>query len=386
MQREVVVENLWRRSRKTRSLAQRRIRFYTYTALAIAVLTISLTSPTQASSTGSNLVQNGGFETLMNTTGANGTSLPAGMPTAFGPLCAAHGAQTAASDCPTTSPVVDWQGSGLVVVYTPFSSSPSGTSADSIGATWKNFLPCADNNPAPGATCATRDTTGGTGAFRLWGPGTNTANCQSPCNAALLAPSNNLGNCDKMGCGGNFLALDGDFHLSSNGIPFQGEIQQQMTGLTAGKTYDISFFWAGGQQVPRSASGGLQYQFLVGLCPAGISPGDSVGATSTSLFNPGPSGTGCGVYTKVISAPSNGFSGWTPDTIDIKATQADELLSFIAIGTPSTGSQPPIVLLDGVTMQEQPVPEPKASSLLAIALVGLSGLAYRRPKWLRLAD
>ena len=39
-----------------------------------------------------------------------------------------------------------------------------------------------------------------------------------------------------------------------------------------------------------------------------------------------------------------------------------------------------------MTEQQQQVPEPNALSLLAIAFAGLSGLAYRRPKWLRLAD
>jgi len=189
---------------------------------------------------------------------------------------------------------------------------------------------------------------------------------------------NGLTNCNMAGCGGNFMAIDGDFGATtSNGTPYQGELRQQITDLTPGKSYDISFFWGGTQQAPRNAPTGLDFQLLVGLCPSGESAGPTMG-----LGTPGAHGS-CGFYTPIITTGNHGFTGWEHATnVSITATASSETLSFLALGTPAGASLPPMVLLDGVsaTEEEHGVPEPGTWSLLLIGFA-IAGIAWRRPKW-----
>jgi len=184
---------------------------------------------------------------------------------------------------------------------------------------------------------------------------------------------NGLRNCDLAGCGGNFVAIDGDWLAQ----PYQGSIRQQITGLIPGDTYDISFDWGGAQQTPRNNPPGvdLQFQLLVGLCGSGETPGPTAGFGA-----PGAHGT-CGFYTPMLTTGNHGFTGWHPDSLTIKATQSSETLSFLALGAPAGGGLPPIVLLDGVSAStEVPAPEPATWSLLLIGFA-IVGLAWRRPKW-----
>jgi hypothetical protein len=409
MQEGMIVTDRWRPTMKTKLVARRRSRTYAATALAIAIagLNISLTSPAQAQAT-SPLVTNGGFQTLITVPQGNGLgSVTAGTPTVFGNLCG-DGVLVASSICPTQSPVVGWTAKGLVAVFTPLAASPSGTSADSIGAQFKTFSPCTSVNPtAPpgsfGAPCSTPGESEARakadGAFRLWGPGNtgNDINYNGNCPGCVRfgkpgttpPPDNNLSNCNiSPDCGSNFIALDGDFHsftTTPDHTSFQGQIDQSISGLIPGRKYEISFFWAGAQQTPRSLPSGvsmLNYQLLVGLVPPGGSAGDNAGPNDDTLPTPGPSGTGFGVYTNIIHAPNHGFSGWNEGEVTIEATKANETLSFLALGTPSGGALPPIVLLDGVSMRV--VPEPGTWSLLGIGFAAIVGVAYRRRKWLNL--
>jgi hypothetical protein len=69
----------------------------------------------------------------------------------------------------------------------------------------------------------------------------------------------------------------------------------------------------------------------------------------------------------------------------IEATQSNETLSFLAIGTPSGMGLPPIVLLDGVSateVQQHVIPEPGTWLLLGLGFAAIAGVAYRRPQWL----
>jgi len=163
--------------------------------------------------------------------------------------------------------------------------------------------------------------------FRLWGPGTGSNN-----GLTTSSPT-----------GGNFLAADGD-------SMFNAPITQLVTGLIVGQTYDLFFYYAGAQQSNKD--------------------GITTEAWQVSLGNQTQS-------TPTLTNVSHGFTGWQQIDMLFTATSTEELLSFLAIGTPN--GLPPISLLDGVTLKQvSNVPEPGTLALGALGLLGMS--AVRRKK------
>lgn len=144
---------------------------------------------------------------------------------------------------------------------------------------------------------------------------------------------------DPLGTGGNFMALDGDSDI-------YGTLTQSITGLTAGQAYYVHFDWAATQL--RNRSGATTEQLQV------------------SLGGPAQS-------TQIINNPSAGFSGWRSGYFVFTPTTSTAVLSFLSIGTPN--GQPPIALLDNVSLQA--VPEP-ATWAMFLAGFGLVGFAARR--------
>ena len=168
------------------------------------------------------------------------------------------------------------------------------------------------------------------GYLTLWGPNDGSAN-------GLPATSPD---------GGNFVAADGAFEV--------GAITQTINGLTAGDTYAVSFFWAGAQQ---SGFSGITTE------------GWDVSLGSQSLG------------TSILTDPSHGFTGWQNTTLDFTATSNSEVLSFLALGTPS--GEPPFSLIDGVSMNDvTATPEPGTLPLLFTGLMGGLGVLRSR-KWLK---
>ncbi len=139
--------------------------------------------------------------------------------------------------------------------------------------------------------------------------------------------------------GGYFMALDGD-------IGANGYFSQLITGLTAGQSYELRFFWAG-----------TQYQNRVGATTIRLDV-----AFGTEEFS-----------TATAINPTHGWQGWFEVVRRFTAENNTQTLRFLAVGTPD--GLPPVALLDGVSMTA--VPEPESWSLMIGGFV-LIGLAARR--------
>lgn len=164
--------------------------------------------------------------------------------------------------------------------------------------------------------------------MQLWGPKNNGA------------AGNTLG---ASPAGGNYLAADGAY--------ITRDITQTISGLTVGQQYNLTFYWAGAQQ--KGYDGATSEQWKVTF-------GNDAGDVR---------------YTDVLQNAEHGFTGWHQETMTFTANKTSELLSFLAIGTPT--GEPPFSLLDGVSMQA--VPEPGSVALMGLGL-GLLTFAARRRK------
>ena len=143
--------------------------------------------------------------------------------------------------------------------------------------------------------------------------------------------------------GGNFIGADAAFG--------QAAISQTITGLTVGKTYKLSFAWAGAQQSGFTAVNGTTENWAVTFA----------GVTQT---------------TPTITVANMGFSGWMNQTFNFVATSATDTLSFFATGTPT--GVPPFALLATVSMVQVQVPEPASMAILLTGIAGLAGLVRGR--------
>jgi hypothetical protein len=127
----------------------------------------------------------------------------------------------------------------------------------------------------------------------------------------------------------NFIEADGDPSYSFS-------FNQTISSLTVGQNYNVSFNQAAGQQ-SGNLVGPTTEQWKVSL------------GSSTQ-------------FSSLMSTPQGGVFPWESQTLTFNASSTSEVLSFLAVGTPS--GAPPMVFLDGVDM-EASVPEPSALLLLA---------------------
>lgn len=151
-------------------------------------------------------------------------------------------------------------------------------------------------------------------------------------------PTNSFNNASPTG--GNFIGADSDYGTEA--------ITQTINGLTVGKTYAVSFAWAGAQQT--GFTGATTESWIVDL-----------GSSATQT-------------TQIINVADHGFSGWLNQTFNFVASSSSEVLSFLAAGTPA--GVPPFALLANVSVTK--VPEPASAALMLSAIAGLAGLGRRR--------
>ena len=187
------------------------------------------------------------------------------------------------------------------------------TVADFWSTSGYNFL-------FPSGTADSTGVTGSAGNLKLWGPGDGSDN-GLPTNSPT---------------GGNYVAADGAYEV--------GAISQTVSNLFVGNTYALSFYWGGAQQ--KNFTGATTEAWQVSL-------GSQTFTTATN------------------NNASHGFTGWVQQTFNFTATATNEVLSFLAKGTPT--GVPPFSVLDGVSMTQvsspTPAPEPSTLQYGAVALL-----------------
>ena len=173
----------------------------------------------------------------------------------------------------------------------------------------------------------------GNGGYNLWFSSAASSSTQSAVSQYNTGKEDLWGPVGNSPTGGSFVALDGDTNV-------QGGISQTINGLKIGDTYALTFSWAAAQVQSRTGATTEQYQASLG---------------------------GQSFLTKVVSNPSQSFTGWFTTTFDYTATSTSELLAFLSIGTPN--GLPPIAALDGVSLVD--VPEPMSLGLLGLGVASL---------------
>jgi hypothetical protein len=142
--------------------------------------------------------------------------------------------------------------------------------------------------------------------------------------------------------GGNFIAADGAYGTAA--------ITQTITGLVSGTTYLLNFYQAGAQQ--KNYNGATTDRWSVSL------------GSQTMLSD-------------LMSNPSHDFQPWTLESMLFTATSTSEVLSFLAVGTPT--GVPPFSLLDGVSLVVA-TPEPTYWALIGLTIGSVIFARRRRPQ------
>ena len=182
---------------------------------------------------------------------------------------------------------------------------------------------------APG-TADSSGSTGSLGVFALWGPNNGGANGLTPASPA----------------GGNFIGSDGTYLTSP--------ITQTISGLTAGSSYDLSFWWAAGQQYGYNGATTSGWN---------ISIGNQTFATPTAYV------------------PEHGFAPWTRQSFNFVAQESTAQLALLAFGAPM--GQPPLSLIDGIQLDlaggvPSTAPEPGTWAMSLLGFLAIGSLIRRQ--------
>ncbi len=148
----------------------------------------------------------------------------------------------------------------------------------------------------------------------------------------------------------------GNIFINDAGSPYSLTISQTISNLVSGRTYALSFYYAGAQQTGFS---GASTDYWA------VTTGSTITDTPNITIGYGTAGGNQGI------GPTD---PWAKETIDFTATGTTEALSFLAAGTGS--GEPPFMMLADVNIFQ--VPEPASLMMYGFGLMGLVGLRRHR--------
>jgi hypothetical protein len=237
------------------------------------------------------------------------------------------------------------------------------------GLTNLNFLSYSGTTPK-GTFTSVNPTgwTGGTGLIFIDTPGDAT-NPSSACGSTYLQTA---------GCPSTLAIAGGYNYVEADGNPsFASGFSYALSGLTAGTTYELSFYQAASQQL--GFSGATTEQWIVSLGTSGLTAcAGCLGGGNSSYAN--ADATASIVATNLMNTPSQGMVDWNYVTVNLTADAADQVLSFLAWGNNgNTANNPPIVFLAGVNSEAGlNTPEPGTVAILGCGLLALGIVVIRR--------
>jgi hypothetical protein len=177
------------------------------------------------------------------------------------------------------------------------------------------------------------------------------------------------------------------YYIAADSSYQAGYIFQQLTNLTIGATYSVSFYQAAAQQNQNSATSGSVYtgattdQWLVNVGGTYTKPGNQGGENSSAGSF---SGGDANYSAPVMSLASQGnagsqttpgnptVNGWQQDSFAFTATNVSESISFLATRGATPTGRPPFALLSGVSVNKIPEPADYVGTLVGFGFVGLA--------------
>ncbi len=182
---------------------------------------------------------------------------------------------------------------------------------------------------------------------------------------------------------GNYVEADGN-------PTYESGFNYEVTGLTVGQTYSLSFYQGASQQT--GFVGDTTNQWIVSLGTAGLSlaccgPTDPTYGATDYYYSTDPNASIAA--SPLMSVKTGTAVGWDYVTVTLKADATSDLLSFLAWGdNGSTVNLPPMAFLAGVDSPPglgASTPEPATWAMMGIGFLGVAGMSYLRRRTARVA-
>jgi hypothetical protein len=241
-----------------------------------------------------------------------------------------------------------------------------------------NFLDYTGSAPkAPFSSVNPVGWTGGSNLIFIVTPG-DASVPSSGCGSTYLST---YGCPSTLGITGGYNAVEADANPE-----YEEGFNYQLTGLTPGETYSLSFYQAASQQTGFGNGLDTTEQWIVSLGTGGFTTCFGCGPYNSyySSFESTYSNTDPGasiVATNLMTTPSGGLTNWNYVTVDLTADAATQYLSFLAWGNDGTTvNLPPIAFLTGVNSSPGLVPEPSTWAMMIMGFVGLGFVGRRQLK------